>query len=108
MTFCYYPRPYSDSSHLNSKYCNYQIRCNECNINKIRGYCNICNKKICCNKKCCELFPHYYNTVLIICNCCVNKIEKKLYILEENNSIILSKRELKKIKNKICKINYNV
>ena len=97
---------------LNSNYCNYTLNCNQCNNDKIRGFCNMCKTNICCNKRCCELFPHYQNTVFVICKCCISEIEKKLYILEDNNSLLLCKQDLRilkeKIKNKKYKINKNL
>ena len=109
MNYRAYSESYLNNKYYYSKYTNYIIRCNECNTNKIKGYCNICKKSTCCRKKCCELFPHYNNTLFVICKHCINKIEEKLYILEDNSSIILCKRELRtlkeKIKNKLCKTN---
>ena len=74
--------------------------CNECNLGQIEESCNKCGEGVCIENKCCETFPHYHNTLFIICRACVTKIEKKLYILEveevNQNELRLLKQIIKK------------
>lgn len=76
--------------------------CNECNTKWIEDTCNKCGEGVCMNNKCCEQFPHYYNTTFIICRHCANEIEKKLHILEEDEKEMY-RNDLKLLKLKIKK-----
>ena len=76
--------------------------CNECRSDAIEDTCNKCGEGVCMNNKCCEQFPHYYNTTFIICRQCANEIEKKLHILEEDEKDMYRK-DLKLLKIKIKK-----
>ncbi len=76
--------------------------CNECNTYVIKQVCDNCGEGVCFHDYCCEKFPHYNNTIFIICRGCVNKFEQNLYILEEADEYDLQLLK-KKIKKKIDK-----
>lgn len=75
--------------------------CNECNTDWIEETCNKCGEGVCMNDKCCEKFPHYFNTNFIICRECATEIEKKLHVLEEDEKEMYRKKDLTLLKIRI-------
>jgi hypothetical protein len=72
--------------------------CNECKSERIEETCNRCGEGVCMDDKCCEKFPHYYDTKFIICRDCATEIEKKLHILEDYENKMCMDLKLLKIK----------
>ena len=68
-------------------------KCLECYTNEHLKICDNCRKYVCFSGDCCEKFPHYDNSILVICNSCKNMINKKLKILVNFNDLELLKKE---------------
>ena len=52
--------------------------CSECDIEEIRNTCNKCGNGVCNQSGCKWSFPHTFNTTMIICKGCFDKIDNKL------------------------------
>lgn len=75
-------------------------KCNECDENEIKECCNKCGEGVCLTEYCCQIFPHYNDSLYIICRGCSIDIEKKLHLQ-------LNLGELRLLKQKINKRHYN-
>jgi len=69
--------------------------CNECNTNRLIECCNKCGEGVCVNDNCSTIFPHYKNTVFVLCRSCSDQIESKL-------KVVIDLDKLRLLKNKIC------
>lgn len=56
----------------------YNEECYICEDARSKHFCTDCANSVCSSKSCCEIFPHYNETNLIICNDCVKYYETKL------------------------------
>lgn len=56
----------------------YKEECCICENARSKHFCTNCANSVCSSKACCEIFPHYNKTNLIICNDCVKYYESKL------------------------------
>lgn len=74
-----------------------------CNICKKK--CNIltcdkCGEGVCSEEDCSTLFPHYFNSLFVICNDCNVNISKKFKLVIDLSKIRLLKQ---KIENNQCR-----
>jgi len=69
--------------------------CEYCNINSISECCNKCGDGVCIDSDCSWQFPHYHNTMFIICNNCFIDVNKKLNVLIDYNKLNLLKEKIR-------------
>lgn len=74
--------------------------CNVCNEKCYLLICNKCGDGVCSNDKCSTIFPHYFNSLFVICNDCNVSISKKIKLEIDLSKIHLLK---KKIENNQCR-----
>ena len=77
-----------------SRYDNLDL-CNECNSQVVRESCNRCGEGVCLGTNCCLTFPHYKDTLFVVCLDCSKQIESKLKVLIEKDDLKLLKQRIK-------------
>ena len=82
--------------------------CNECDKETNIMACNKCASAVCTKGKCCLLFPHYHDSLYVICRTCSIKIEKKLQVLVDLDKLVLLKRKIKKLQQENRKLRHSV
>src|SRR6056300_1358757 len=76
--------------------------CNICEKKCNLLTCDKCGEGVCSNIECSTLFPHYSNSLFVICNDCNVTISKKFKLVIDLSKIRLLKQ---KIENKQCRRN---
>lgn len=74
--------------------------CNICETKSNLLTCDKCGEGVCNNDGCSMLFPHYFNTLFVICNDCNVTISKKFKLVIDLSKIRLLKQ---KIENNQCR-----
>ena len=69
--------------------------CVECNKQKYQECCDRCGNAVCFNKSCCEVFPHYFNSLFVVCRSCNDEISSKFKIQINHNELDLLKHKIK-------------
>lgn len=70
--------------------------CEQCSKKKKLHLCDKCGNTVCCNVKCSLLFPHYHNTLYVICDNCSNEIGQKMKLVINLGELKCLKRKIKK------------
>lgn len=88
----------------------FREKCNECDDAYIKRVCNRCGEGICSKSACSLDFPHYYDTIFVICHTCFNYINNKLVIHSNPDDLKLLKQKIntKLRNNKNNKNNINI
>ena len=89
-----------DMSVLFSENSNWTDICEECNEKKQIVLCDKCGGGVCQNDDCSVLFPHYNNTLFVICNHCCDEIFDKFKLMIDFTKIKLLKNKIKTKKTK--------
>jgi hypothetical protein len=58
-------------------YTEYNVSCKECNIFDGLEMCDNCGYAVCGHPACVSSFPHYKNSVWLVCNSCKDIVLKK-------------------------------
>lgn len=70
-------------------------RCYECEESVYNEFCNECGITICLDSNCCQTFPHYNNTLYVVCNSCIRSIESKLVLQIDYTKLNSLKQKIK-------------
>lgn len=70
--------------------------CECCNERKLVDSCNTCGEGVCFHDTCCTLFPHYKNTLYIICVTCQQRIEHKLKVEIDYSKLRILKQKIQR------------
>jgi hypothetical protein len=82
--------------------------CNECEQEKQILCCEKCAESVCIKGKCSLTFPHYNDTLYVICRTCTKKIENKLLVLVDLDKLVLLKKKIKKLQQENRKLRHSV
>ncbi len=82
--------------------------CNECEQEMQILCCDKCAESVCIKGKCSLTFPHYNDSLYVICDTCTKKIEKKLRVLIDFDKLKLLKRKIKKLQQENRKLRHSV
>lgn len=63
--------------------------------------CDKCGEGVCSRKGCSLAFPHYYNSLFVLCGECIDEISNKFKLVIDKSQLRLLKQ---KIENKQCRI----
>lgn len=66
--------------------------CSECSENKYIICCNRCGNAVCSSIECSSLFPHYQNTIYVICDSCSTNIYGKMKLIDFSKLTLLKKK----------------
>ena len=69
--------------------------CVECNKQKYQECCDKCGNAVCLNKCCSEVFPHYYDSLFVVCRTCNDEISSRLKIQINHQDLELLKNKIK-------------
>ena len=82
--------------------------CNECANEKQILCCDKCAESVCIKGKCSLTFPHYNDTLYVICRTCSIQINKKFQVLIDVDKLVLLKKKIKKLQYKNRKLRHSV
>ena len=93
---------FSEFSNLFDKTSDVVDNCSHCSKKKNLHLCVKCGDAVCSNVECSLVFPHYNNTLLVICHECSDEIAQKMKLVINLGELKLLKRKIKnKLKNKL-------
>ena len=69
--------------------------CVECNKQKYQECCDKCGNAVCLNKCCSEVFPHYYDSLFVVCRTYNDEISSRLKIQINHQDLELLKNKIK-------------
>ena len=82
--------------------------CNECEQEMQISCCEKCAESVCIKGKCSLTFPHYNDTLYVICRTCTKKIENKLLVLVDLDKLVLLKKKIKRLQQENRKLRHSV
>ena len=82
--------------------------CYECDLKTTILACNKCGNAVCNKGNCCMLFPHYNESLYVICRTCAKGIDKKLKVLVDLDKLKLLKKKIKKLQKENRQLRHSV
>ena len=78
----------------NSFIINNEDVCCTCNTGSIQECCDKCGDGVCLDDICCAVFPHYRDTIYVICRSCYDVIDRQLTVLIDDDKLRVLKHKI--------------